>query len=132
MNILRRFRVVAVTALLCAGAPVSAQQPAPEELAQAMQHAQALQACLAKVDQDAIEELRRRGEALGEETKALCAAGRRDEAQSRALAAGQSIAESPAMRALGECSEMVRAIVQHPAIAEAVEGRAGHVCDTAM
>ncbi|MGD9603701.1 MAG: hypothetical protein AB7O21_18895 [Gammaproteobacteria bacterium] len=132
MNLHGRFRATVVTTLLCAIAPVTAQQPMPPDMAQVMQHAQALQACLAKVDQGALDELRGRGQALGAEVKALCAAGKRDEAQAHAITAGRAIAESPAMRALGDCGEMARGMVQHPAVTEAVEGRASHVCDSAM
>lgn len=137
---MKRFHALRTAACgLCAaligsqvGTPSHAQQPNPAELQQMMEQAQALQGCLANADQGALNELRSRGEAIAAELQAMCAAGQRDAAQARAVQYGREMADSPLLKSLGECGEMAQSMLQIPYVAETMEGKTQHVCDSGL
>jgi hypothetical protein len=112
---------------------VQAQQPPdPAELQRMMAQAQALQACLAKTDQGALDALRRKGEAIAAELKAMCAAGQREAAQARAIEYGREMAAAPIMKSLAACGDMAKSLVQLPFVAEETGGQTPQVCDTGL
>ncbi|MEQ8661088.1 MAG: hypothetical protein RLW62_09750 [Gammaproteobacteria bacterium] len=108
------------------------QMPDAARLEQLQAQAAQMQACMEKVDQTALEAMRRDGEALGEELRALCAAGKRDDAQARAFAYGKRVAASPVMAEMASCGEMMRGML--PALDDMIAageaaGESSHVCD---
>ena len=122
---------IAITVSMGALAPVSAQQAQDEaQMRQIMEQAQKMQACMAEVDQKALENLRVEGEAMGEKVSALCAAGKRDKALSAIIAYSKKIANSPGLKEIRECSESLGGIKfgVSPPMLEDIE-KSGHVCD---
>lgn len=111
-----------------------AQQPDAAQMEQMMKKAQEMQACLQKVDPKVMEALQSKAVAMGEDIKSLCAAGKRDEAQQRAIDHGREIADSGAMQALSACGDMAKNLMagmpQLPG-GSGADGDDGnrHVCD---
>ncbi len=123
--------VIAITVLMVALAPVSAQQaPNEAQMRQMMEQAQKTQACMAKVDQSVLENLRIEGEAMGKKVSALCTAGKREEALSAAIAYSKKIASSPGLKQMRQCSESLGDFKfgVSPPTPEEIE-KNGHVCD---
>lgn len=116
-------------ALLLAAAAAQAQAPTPEQMAQMMK----MQQCMAEMDPKVMERLEARGKKFEAEVKALCAAGKRDEAQSKAMAYGREMAASEELKAMKKCGDMASQMMP-PSAARATgggdKGRAlGNICD---
>ncbi len=122
-------RSVLVTALVLT-ASAGAQAPSEAQMQQMMQQAQAMQDCMANVDPRAMEALQADGEKMETELRALCAAGKRDEAQRRAVELGRKMAGSPALKEMAKCGDLAKGMLPPMAARAAGEGAgAGHVCD---
>ncbi|HEY9199520.1 MAG TPA: hypothetical protein VIR60_09140 [Gammaproteobacteria bacterium] len=98
-----------------------------------MQGMQAMQKCMADVDQAALERMSKEGEQMHAEVKALCADGKRDAAQARAMEYGKKIASDPAMKVMAECGKQMRAAMpqmqQTPGMPSEEELKNRHICD---
>ncbi len=100
------------------------------QLQMLLNQAQDIESCMAERDASATEALRARSERMTAEIESLCKAGKRDEAQARALAFGREMADSPAMANLQECSGPLGALL--PAALASLNGDAAdavQVCD---
>ncbi len=103
-----------------------------------MLQAQKAQACMEQVDQDALQALEEEGRRFEAEIKALCAAGKRDQAQKKAMAYGRKMAASPVIKEIKKCAEMMQGMVQNMfpgmemGMMDGEDGTesAGHVCDS--
>ena len=99
------------------------------------QQMQKMQACMADVDQAELQALQQRGKALQAEVQQLCASGKRDRAQQRAMKGGLEIASDPTIKKLRECSGMMPSMAKMmPKIPYAEsptdkEDSSGHICD---
>ncbi|MBX9608253.1 MAG: hypothetical protein K2Y51_18690 [Gammaproteobacteria bacterium] len=104
---------ISLSALTLLGLLSSAQAQLLDEqqLRLLMEQAQGIEACMTRLDPAAMAEVRRRGEQVSAEIQSLCAAGKRDEAQARAVAFGQEMAASPAMNGLEDCGGPLAALV---------------------
>ena len=71
------------------------------------QQAQAVQACMQKIDQQELEKLRLRGEAMSAEVNALCASGDKAKARSAAVAYAKEIEADPVMQELKGCTGLL-------------------------
>ena len=112
---------------------VVADEPDQAAIQRMMEQAQALQACFAKADQQALAELRTKGEAMAAEMKAMCAAGERDAAQAQALTYAREMAASPVVKSLADCGDLVKSMLILPLASAAAEGqKLPHVCDSAF
>lgn len=100
-----------------------------EEMQKMMEQAKEMQKCMAKVDQSALEALSARGEKLQAEVKQLCANGKRDKAQKKAIAFGKEIANSKEMKAIRQCGEMTRGMIQVMPMKDYGDGKNKHICD---
>jgi len=76
-----------------------------EDMQKFMQAMQEMQACMEKVDQAELEALEKRGEEFDAEIRALCAQGKRDEAQKKAVAYGKEMADNPVVQQIRSCTE---------------------------
>ena len=85
----------------------SFQDMSADDMQKMMQEAQKTQACMANVDQYQLKELEEKGRKLEAEIKALCAAGKRDEALSTAIREGQKLSNDPAVMEMRKCSELM-------------------------
>jgi len=66
-----------------------------------------MQNCMQKIDKSGIEKIKRRGEAMKQEIKSLCKAGKRSAAQSKAIAYSKEIMNSREMVQMRKCSEKI-------------------------
>lgn len=116
-------------ALPLTAAPAHAQGPTPEQMAQIMK----MQQCMAGMDPGVMEKLEGRGKKFEAEVKALCAAGKRDEAQSKAIAYGREMAASDEMKAMKKCGDMASQMMPRSAARATGDGgsggAAGNICD---
>lgn len=99
-----------------------------EQMQQMMESAQKMQECMARIDQSAMDKLSAQSEKMQAEIEALCAAGKRDAAQDKAMKYGKEIASSKVMQQMKKCGEMGQQMPMMPG-AEGNASGAGHVCD---
>lgn len=81
-----------------------AQQPNPQQMQQMMQQVQQMQKCMGTIDPAKMQAFASQGQKMGAEVKALCQAGKRDEAMKVAMRYGQQMASDPAMQKIRSCS----------------------------
>lgn len=119
------FSIIALTA--------NAQYPAgmsEADMQQMMQGAGAIASCMGNIDQTAMERLGKESEQVYAEVKALCDAGKRDEAQAKAMTFAREKADDPTMQAIVECSTPAQGMMpqmQSALTVEELQNR--HVCD---
>ncbi|MCB1746699.1 MAG: hypothetical protein KDK06_05965 [Gammaproteobacteria bacterium] len=104
------------------------------QIQQMQAKAQEMQACMQNVDQSALQALQQEGAAVGKEIKALCAAGKRDQARARAMDYGRRVAGSPALAEMRKCGEMMQGMMGAlPGFMDRVKAGEGasDVCDPA-
>ncbi|HHO48511.1 MAG TPA: hypothetical protein ENN06_08690 [Desulfobacteraceae bacterium] len=75
------------------------------EMQKFMQVMQEMQACMEKVDQAELEALEKRSEEFNAEIDALCAQGKRDEAQKKAVAFSREMADNATVQQIRQCTE---------------------------
>jgi len=125
-------KIILAAALMLA-APVYAQDLSNIDQAQLegiMKQAQAVQVCLAQLDQTALQALQAEAEKLAAEVDALCKAGNRDEAQAKAISYGKQMVKEPVMIELKECAGMASIMIPQAAWAELEnEDTQAHVCN---
>jgi len=120
---------------LCLLLPVTAlaqNYPAMNEadMQKMMQQMQKMQSCMEKVDHGKLEELGERSEQMEAEINSLCAQGKRDEAQQKAMAFGKELANDAAMKAMMKCTEGMQGMMPELSFTGVDEDSAGlHVCD---
>jgi hypothetical protein len=102
-----------------------------EQMQHMMEQAQKMQECMARIDQSGLDALAARADAMEKEVKALCDAGKRDQAQKLAIKYGREISASPEMQALQKCGEMAQGMMQQmPMMSDlGQEYDDQHVCD---
>ncbi len=103
-----------------------------EQMQKMMQNARKMQECFEKIDRSAFEKLEKEGEEVGAEIDALCKAGKRNEAQARAVAYGKKISESEEMKEIQKCGTMMKGMMDNMPlmIQESFdEEKHGHICD---
>jgi len=100
------------------------------DMQKALEQANIIQACLAKVDQDELQALKSQADAMTNEVRAICAAGKRSEAQAIAIMYGKQLLDEPVAKELQACVGIDLAIPQ-TAWARLDSGESGkaHVCD---
>jgi Flp pilus assembly protein TadD len=111
---------------------VSAQQNV--DMQKMMQQAQAMQECMAGVDQSAMGRMQSEAEAMKAKIDGLCKAGKRDEAESYAIEAGMKISQDPELQKIRKCGEKMQGMMANmplPNIPTAAGGENGakHLCD---
>ncbi len=110
---------------------VAAQGMDQAQMQQMMENAQKMQACMSEVDQSAMQEMAREAQTFQAEIKALCAAGKRKQALSDAMAYGKRVSTSPEMKKMRECQKymqgMMPDIAAHVPDPETLE--TSHICD---
>jgi len=98
-----------------------------EDMQKMMQQMQEVGACMQNIDQSRLKELEKRSSRLEAEVKALCASGKRREAQAKAIAFGKEMANEPVMKAMRECTKSVKG--QVPFMEQFKDSPDHHVCD---
>ena len=120
---------------LCLLLPVTAlaqNYPAMNEadMQKMMQQMEKMQSCMEKIDQGKLEALGVRSEQMEAEINALCARGKRDQAQQKAMAYGKEITNDAVMKAMTKCTEGMQAMMPELSFTGVDEDSTGlHVCD---
>ena len=100
-----------------------------------MQQMQAAQACMEKIDQSELDALEKKANQIEAEMKSLCASGKRDEAQEKAMVYMKQVVNSPAVKQAKRCGEMMKDSMQGmmpdaPFMNEDKDYTSQHVCDS--
>ncbi|THF65360.1 DUF4175 domain-containing protein [Pseudothauera rhizosphaerae] len=122
-----------VAGLILSGA-AAAQAPSQAEMQRMMAGMQAMQQCIAKIDQKGLQKLEQQGQRMQARIEELCSTGKRDEAQKEAVKYAAEMAKAPTVTAMAECTKPMQGLV--PAASpyaglEKEDGKARkqHVCD---
>jgi predicted lipoprotein len=112
-----------------------AQQPGEmdeAQMQQMMQQMESMQNCMQNIDQAEMQAFQERAQKMNEEVKALCAAGKRDEAVATAMEFGKEAASNKAMQEMKKCGEGMQQMM--PKIVEQTQNdnssNKHHICDT--
>jgi len=102
-----------------------------------MQKMQEAQACMEKIDQSELDALEKKSKQFETEMKSLCASGKRDEAQERAMVYMKEIVNSSAVKEAKRCGEMMKGAMQGmmqdmPFMNQDKDYSSKHVCDSGM
>lgn len=108
---------------------VQAQGMDPAQMQLMMENAQKMQACMSDVDQSAMQAMARDAEAFQQEIKALCAAGKRDQAMSDAMAFAKRIKASPEMQKMQACRKYMEGMMPKIPMLDAPATGGAHICD---
>ncbi len=106
------------------------QSMSEEDVQKMMQQMQEMQSCMQNVDQAKLKVLEQRSDQVEAEVKALCASGKRDEAQKKVISFGKEMAKDPAMKAMRKCGETMKGMTpKAPFIDQDKDRSSRHVCD---
>jgi hypothetical protein len=110
------------------------QNMSEQDMQKMMQQARKMQECMMNIDQEKLREIEQRSIQLDIELKNLCAKGKRDAAQAKAISFGMEMAEDPTLLEMRKCGEMYQGMVPNMPYMEQYqvedEDRASHhVCD---
>jgi hypothetical protein len=130
-------KIFAVVLLLLSPAVIQAQNyqnMSEQDMQEMMQQAQKMQECMMNIDQEKLRGIEQRSKQFDAELKALCAEGKRDEAQAKAISYGMEMAKDPTLLEMRKCGEMYQGMVPNmPYMGqyqEEDEERSSHqVCD---
>ena len=128
----KSWRLTGVACLVVALLPaagMAAPQMSDEQMQQMMQNAQQMQDCMGQIDDADMQAFEDKSEAMDKEIKALCAAGKRDEARAKAMAYGKEKTASPVMKAMKQCGDMAMKMMPPAATAMTGASASHHVCD---
>ena len=95
-----------------------------------MQQMQKMESCMKDVDQSKLQALEKRSRQVETEVKSLCASGKRDEAQKKAIAFGKEVVNSPTMKTMRKCGEMMKDVMpklSFTGLENDINNR--HICD---
>ena len=114
-----------------------AQSPADfgfdqQQMQAMMQKGLEMQACMENIDQTEMQALEQKGRQMEAEVKALCAAGQRDEALSKAMAFGKKVMSNAGMQQMKKCGEMMQGMMPNMSqFSRDYENddSQGHICD---
>ena len=126
-------QIAAFIIIILASLPGHAQQPNvnPEQMKQLMQQVQQMQDCMSRVDQQAMEEIGKKSQAMEAEIKSLCQANQRSEAQSTAIRFGLSMSQDENIKIAKECGKMAMGMLpkmDYPTSEKDLKDR--HICDS--
>ncbi|MDX1764044.1 MAG: hypothetical protein R3231_06960 [bacterium] len=131
-------KIAAIVLILLMQTAAGAQDHPPgmseKDMQKMMQAMEQMQACMEKVDQEKLNVMEARSREVGAEIESMCASGKRDEAQKKALAFGREMAQDPTLKAMRECGEGAQGMMPRMPFSdyehEHDEDRSSHhVCD---
>lgn len=113
--------------------PVYAQNPSnmnEQSIQQMMEQMQKMQACMQNIDQSRLPELERKSRLIEAEIKSLCAKGKRDQAEQRALDFAKEIEQDKDLQAMRKCGEMMQGVMpQMPFVDDEQSTGTTHICE---
>ena len=107
------------------------QNMSEADMQKMMQQMQQAQACMAGIDQSELKKFEQRANQLESSVKALCASGKRDQAQQEAMAFGKEVSSTPTMKKMRECGKMMEGAMPGMPTPQdyASEDDNQHICD---
>lgn len=101
-----------------------------EDMQKMMQQMQKMQSCMEDVDQSKLKALEQRSRQLESEVKSLCANGKRDQAQKKAISFGKDFVNDPTMKKMRKCGEMMKDVMPKMTFTGLDKESADHhICD---
>jgi hypothetical protein len=101
-----------------------------QDMQSMMQKMQEMQSCIANIDQAELKALEQRSEKMEAEVKDLCSAGKRDEAQQKAMDFGREVSDSPAVQTMKKCTAGLEGMMPDIGVGDILEElKDKHVCD---
>jgi hypothetical protein len=95
-----------------------------------MQQMEKMQNCMEDIDTDRLEALEQKSRQMETEVKSLCAKGKRDEAQKKALSFGKEISNDRTMKTIRKCGEMMKDVMPEITFTGLdKENTDRHICD---
>ncbi len=95
-----------------------------------MQQIQEMQACMKDIDQTKMGAFGQHARQVDAEIKSLCASGKRDAAQSKAVSFGKRFEKDPNMQMMKKCSKKMQGMMKKLPFMEWPEPSSKqHVCD---
>ncbi len=108
-------------------------EPNGMDMEKMMQQAEAAQACFENIDQAQLQALERQGRVMEQGISALCKAGKKSEATSKAMQYSLKLQKDPSFKQIQECAKYMDGIMPMPKpyipIAEGDSGQSSNVCD---
>jgi len=101
-----------------------------QQMQQLMQQAQQMQACMSRIDQQALMAWSEKAQAVNAEIKSLCKTGQQNKALDVAIDFGRAMTKDENLKIARECGEMARGMIpdmQYPTSKE--EAKERHICD---
>ena len=83
----------------------------PKDMTQMLLQAQKAQECMEKIDKSEMEKFEREGTEMEAKIKSLCNSGKTAEAQDQAMVFSRKMMDSPAMKDIRQCTEMMRGML---------------------
>ncbi|GBE06231.1 MAG TPA: hypothetical protein ENH31_08100 [Nitrospirae bacterium] len=101
-----------------------------EDMRKMTEQMQKMQSCMQDVDQAELEVLEQRSKQVDAEIKSLCAEGKRDKAQEKAISFGKEMAKAPAIQIMRKCGQMMKEMMpEKPFMDQDKDLSSHHVCD---
>ncbi len=100
------------------------------DMQQMMQQMEKMETCMKKVDESKLKALEQRSRQMETEVKSLCAKGKRDEAQQKAISFGKEVANDETMKTMMKCGEMMKDVMPKMSFTGLdKESASRHICD---
>lgn len=127
-------RLIAILLLIlpAISAAQNYQNMSEADMQKMMQQMQQAQTCMAGVDQAELKKFEQRANQMQASVDALCASGKRDEAEQEAMVFGREVVDAPAMQKMRECGKMMEgAMPGMPTMHDYASGENDnqHICD---
>jgi len=95
-----------------------------------MQQMEKMQSCMEDVDEKELKALEQRSRQMEAEIKSLCAGGKRDQAQNKAISFAKEIANDATMKTMRKCGEMMKDVMPKMSFSGLEKDSASrHICD---
>ena len=101
----------------------------PSQLELLRAEAQRLQTCFAQLDPKAMEKLQAQARQMGDEVRAMCTDGLREDAQNLALTHARTLVNSSEIQKLQDCGSSLSALVDALPFLAATQAKDLNVCD---
>ena len=104
------------------------------EMQKMMQQMQKMASCVESIDQNKLKQIEQHSYQLQAEVKALCASGKRDDAQEKVISFSKEISSDPTMQEMRKCGEMMKGemppmMPTMSMIEQHIANSSRHVCD---
>jgi len=126
------FTKIIILMLPAAASAQNFQNMSEADMQNMMQQAQKMQACMAEIDESDMKKFEQRANQMQAKVDALCASGKRDEAQEEGIAFAREVSSNESMKKMQTCSKMMEGTMPGmPTMLQDApgEGDNQHICD---